>query len=187
MESKWKIPGCVWSGYCRADRHRQNEIGWEGQSTFQKGESVDQLCQQDFAMSIILKSVSGVWHLHSSDCKQAADNEADDRKAERQAWDCLQGGLWEKCCTHDSEAYLDLFRFQKKSTVAVFRILPILSTSYVRTDQLPARVISLMWTSCVICIRWIIRNEILNFFHKSCRSLATIYIPIFQEIRAMLS
>ena len=111
MESKWKIPGCVWSGYCRADRHRQNEIGWEGQSTFQKGESVDQLCQQDFAMSIILKSVSGVWHLHSSDCEQASDNEADDREAERQAWDCLQGGLWVKMLysTHDSTAYLKYF------------------------------------------------------------------------------
>ena len=96
VESKWKIPGCLWSGYCRADRHRQNEIGWEGQSTVQKGESVDLLCQHDFLMSIILKSVSGVWHLHSSDCEQAADNEADDREAERQAWDCLQGGLWVK-------------------------------------------------------------------------------------------
>ena len=93
---KWEIPGCLWSGYCRADRHRQNEIGWAGQSTVQKGESVDLLCQHDFLMSIILKSVSGVWHLHSSDCEQAADNEADDREAERQAWDCLQGGLWVK-------------------------------------------------------------------------------------------
>ena len=55
MESKWKTPGCLWSSYCRADRHRQNEIGWEGQSIVQKGESVDLLCQYDFLMSMHLE------------------------------------------------------------------------------------------------------------------------------------
>ena len=62
----------------------------------------------------------------------------------------------------------------EKSTAAVFRISPILSTSYVRTVLLPARVISRMWTSCVTCIRWIIRNEILNFF--------TILLALWQAI-----
>ena len=131
-------------------------------------------------------SYSGVWHLHGSDCEQAADNEADYREAERQAWDCLQGGLWVKMLYTILKHFSTILLF-KRSTVAVFRISPILSTSYVRTDQLPARVISLMWTSCVICIRWIIRKEILNFFPNSSRSLACINIPIFQEIRAMLS
>ena len=55
METKWKIPGCLWSGYCRADRHRQNEIGWERQSTVQKGKSVDLINQNDFLMSYHLE------------------------------------------------------------------------------------------------------------------------------------
>ena len=188
METKWKIPGCLWSGYCRADRHRQNEIGWERQSTVQKGKSVDLLYQNDFLMS---------YHLEI--CFRCVTSSLQWLQTSRGQWSWRSWGretslrLSSRWVVNENIVHtilkhiLTILVFEKKkSSVAVFRISPILSTSYVRTVQLPARVISLMWTSCVICIRWIIQNEILifsQFFSLFGKHLYT----IFQEIRAMLS